>query len=161
MRAMEIDESGWPLVVHTFDGEQTDDDVMYYLKRLDELHARRRPFATLTLMRRFSPRISHVNQIGAWMNANREVNMEFCKAGAIVVASATARFMLSSFYLISSIGYPHIVSDDRAQAEAWLVAGPFVQSGMADGGLSAGMLARVPSRLTPGSVALVALALPT
>jgi hypothetical protein len=120
MHAMEIDESRWPLLVHTYDGQQTDDDITYYLRRLDEVHARRKPFATLTLIRRFAPHISHVTRLGAWMNANRESSKGLCKAGAIVVASASARFMLSSFYLISSIDYPHVVCDDRTQAEAWL-----------------------------------------
>jgi len=31
MRAMEIDEGRWPLLIHTYDGEQTDDDVAYCL----------------------------------------------------------------------------------------------------------------------------------
>ena len=79
MRVMEIDESSWPLLVHTYDGEQTDDDVTYYLKRLDEVHARRMPFVTLTRIRRFAPHIAHVNRLGAWMNAHQA--LKNCEAG--------------------------------------------------------------------------------
>jgi hypothetical protein len=121
MRAMEIDETRWPLLVHVYDGEQTDDDVTYYLRRLDEVHQKEQPFVTLTLIRRFARTFDHVSRLGAWMNANRARTTLLCKAGAIVAPSAAMRFMLSSFYLISSIDYPHLVCEDAATAEAWLV----------------------------------------
>jgi hypothetical protein len=116
---MELDDSHWPLVVQTFDGQQTDEDVEYFLKRREEICARARPFVVLTYIGDYALNLGHVARLGEALKGDVRAR-ELCKGSAILAPSPSFRFVLSSFYLITKIPFPHIVCEDEATAETWL-----------------------------------------
>jgi hypothetical protein len=119
-RAMHVDDSHWPVVVATYDGQQTDDDVEHYIGRMEAMYARREPFVALTIVRAYASNFSHVKRLGGWTKANTEASREFCKGGAIVLPSLSARFLISSFFLVFVPPFPLVVFDDVPHAVDWV-----------------------------------------
>jgi hypothetical protein len=120
VHCMQVDASYWPLVVATFDGQQTDEDLEYYIARMDEVHARRQPFVALTVARSYANSFAHVRRLGAWAKATASIQKEFCKGGAIVVPSSSGRFLISSFLLIYVPPFPMVVLEDMRTAVPWV-----------------------------------------
>jgi hypothetical protein len=120
IRCMQVDPSHWPVVLATFDGEQTDDDIEYYIQRMDEIHARRQPFVALTVARSYANNFSHVRRLGAWAKSTAKIQKEFCKGGAIIVPSSAGRFLISSFLLIFVPPFPMVVLEDLRGGVAWV-----------------------------------------
>jgi hypothetical protein len=119
-RAMHVDDSHWPVVLGTYDGQQTDDDVEHYIRRMDEMYARRQAFVALTIVRAYAGNFAHVKRLGAWTKANSEASGEWCKGGAVVLPSSAARFLISSFFLVFVPPFPLVAFDDVAPAVAWV-----------------------------------------
>lgn len=120
MGNIEFYDDRWPLLLMIIDGNQTDDDVEYYHEKLAGFHARREPFLMQTYVERYSPKISHIQAMARWTKANKEMVKKNCKGSAIVIPSETFRILLSSFFLISNIPFPYIVTTDPEEAEAWI-----------------------------------------
>jgi hypothetical protein len=117
---MRVDDGHWPVVVATYDGQQTDDDVEHYIRRMEDMYARREPFVALTIVRAYASNFSHVRRLGAWTKANTESSREFCRGGAIVLPSSSARFLISSFFLVFVPPFPLVAFDDVPPAVAWV-----------------------------------------
>jgi hypothetical protein len=117
---MQVDASYWPLVVATFDGQQTDEDLEYYIARMDEVHARRQPFVALTVARSYANNFGHVRRLGAWAKTTVSIQKEFCRGAAIVVPSSSGRFLISSFLLIFVPPFPMVVLEDMRTALSWV-----------------------------------------
>jgi hypothetical protein len=117
---MQVDVSYWPIVVATFDGEQTDEDLEYYIGRMNEVHARREPFVALTLARSYAHNFSHVRRLAAWARATVAVQKALCRGAAIVVPSSSGRFLISSFLLVFVPPFPMAVLDDQGSAVGWI-----------------------------------------
>jgi hypothetical protein len=117
LRPIRVDVSGFPLVVHTFDGKQTDDDIDAYLRECAQVYARRQPFVAITYIRDYAMTWSHIGRIGAGM---KQLPMEYCRGAALIVPFPTFRFLLSSFYLITKPPHPIVVFDDVQAGEAWV-----------------------------------------
>jgi hypothetical protein len=119
--AMNIDDHHWPLVVQTFDGLQTDEDVERFLANRAKIYARAAPFVTMTYIGAYSLNTRHISRLAEATKASTEAKV-LCRGAAIVVPSPSFRFVISAFYLIAKIPYPHIVCDDTSSAETWLCA---------------------------------------
>jgi hypothetical protein len=119
MAVMDIDDRHWPLIVQTFDGLQTDDDVERFLLHKAEIYARGLPFVSLTFVETYSLNYAHINRLAEAMKLDPP-RKALCRGSAIVCPGPSFRFVISSFYLIARIPYPHIVCDDAAAAESWL-----------------------------------------
>jgi hypothetical protein len=115
-RPIRVDASSFPLVVHTLDGKQTDDDVDAYLREVAEIFARRQPFVAITYIKEYAMIWAHIGRLGAQM---KQMPMEYCKGAALVVPFPTFRFILSSYYLIHVPPHPLVVFDQAQPAEAW------------------------------------------
>jgi hypothetical protein len=120
VHCMQVDASYWPVVLATFDGEQTDEDVEYYIGRMEEVHARREPFVALTLARSYAHSFSHVRRLAAWARSTMSVQKEFCRGAAVVVPSSSGRFLISSFLLVFVPPFPMVVLEDLRTAVAWI-----------------------------------------
>jgi hypothetical protein len=119
MVVMDIDDRHWPLVVQTFDGLNTDEDVESFLARKARIYERGAPFVTLTYIGAYAWNVAHVQRMGEAMKSEPQ-SRALCRGCAIIAPSPSFRFVISSFYLIARIPYPHVVCDDLASAESWL-----------------------------------------
>jgi hypothetical protein len=118
---MDVDESEWPLVVQTFDGDQTDADVDHFEQRMVEVVHRGEPFVTLCYIRRYAMNLAHIDRLAAFTKHHRGALEAFCKGNAIIIPSPSFRFILSSFYMMVPMPHPAIVCEDAARAGPWLV----------------------------------------
>ncbi len=117
---MQVDDSYWPLVVATFDGQQTDEDLEHYISAMNAVHARREPFVALTVARSYANNFAHVRRLGAWAKTTASVQKEFCRGAAIVVPASSGRFLISSFLLIFVPPNPMVVLEDMRAAIPWV-----------------------------------------
>jgi hypothetical protein len=113
---MRVDATSFPLVVHTLDGKQTDEDVDAYLQEVAAIFARRQPFVGITYIEEYAMVWSHIGRLGAQME---QMPLEYCKGAALVMPFPTFRFILSSYYLIHVPPHPVVVFDHAQPAEAW------------------------------------------
>jgi hypothetical protein len=122
-RVWEVDDAHWPVVVMVFDGKQTDEDIEHFIRRMDAVHSRCEPFVVLALLRARAAdlaNISHVKRVGAWAKSGGERSNMYCKGSAIVAPSSSARFLISSFFLVFVPAYPMVAFEDTPVALAWL-----------------------------------------
>jgi hypothetical protein len=115
-----VDDTQWPLVVYTFDGDQTDGDIESFLARVGEIHARREPFVTITVIRRYVPNFAHVTRVSLWMKDEREVLRRWCQANAVVTVSAAFRFIISAYRMLANPPNAIVVFDSLPAAEVWM-----------------------------------------
>jgi hypothetical protein len=121
MPCIEVDEGDWPLVLQTFDGQQTDSDIAHFEHRMAEVLERGEDFVTLCYIREYTMDLGHVRRLSDFTKSRRGAFEAFCKGGAIVIPSPSFRFILSSFYLMVPYPHPTLVCEDAARAEPWLV----------------------------------------
>jgi hypothetical protein len=117
---MHVDVAHWPVVVATYDGQQTDEDVEHYIRRMDEVHARGEPFVALTIVHEYAANFAHVKRLGAWTKETQKNFAHLCKGAATVLPSAPARFLISSFFLIFVPPFPMVAFDEVPPAVAWV-----------------------------------------
>jgi hypothetical protein len=113
---MRVDATRFPLVVHTLDGKQTDEDIDAYLSDCAEIYARRSPFVALTYVREYAMVWSHIGRLAAGM---KQFSLEHCRGAALVIPFPAFRFLLSSYYLLHVPPHPIVVFDHDAPAEEW------------------------------------------
>jgi hypothetical protein len=118
-------EVAYPIVYTKFDGEQTADDVEAYIRRFDEIHARRAPYVGITWMRRYKRHPTITDRMGRWLKESEAATRALCLGASLISQSATFRFALSTVFLVKPMVCPYVVCstfDDavafvRAQAE--------------------------------------------
>jgi hypothetical protein len=120
MSAIRLSREKWPIVIWVFDGEQTDADLDFYFKMLDEIHARRQRFATISWMKKFNSNRKHLARIGAWAKENNELTSTYNTAAAMISTSPLFRFVLSSFFLIQPMRTPYQVCASYQEATDWI-----------------------------------------
>jgi hypothetical protein len=113
---MRVDATCFPLVVHTLDGKQTDEDVDAYLSDCARIYARSKPFVSLACIREYAMVWSHIGKLAAGM---KRLSLEYCKGSALVIPFPAFRFLLSSYYLLHVPPHPVEVFDHYAPAEEW------------------------------------------
>jgi hypothetical protein len=118
-RPMRVELADFPLVVQTFDGEQSEDDVDAYLGELDRIYGRGQPFVGITYIRQYASNLAQIQRFGNWMKKNRPV-LHLNKGTALVLPSPSFRFILSSFYLIVTPPFPLVLFSTDEQAHEWL-----------------------------------------
>jgi hypothetical protein len=122
-RVWHVDDVHWPVVAMMFDGKQTDEDIEHFIRKMDEVHRRCEPFLVLTLLRARAAdlaNIAHVKRVGAWAKASSEHTNRYCQGSAIVAPSSSARFLISSFFLVFVPSYPMVAFEDTPAAVAWI-----------------------------------------
>ncbi len=120
MSVISINTDQWPLVVQVFNGQQTDADIEQFMKDFEALLAREEPFVVITEMREFASNLTHVRKFAEWSKAEGHRSKKYCLGNAFLTDSAAFSFVLSSFFLLSAMPFPHKMAKDREQAIAWL-----------------------------------------
>jgi len=120
MSVISINTDEWPLVVQVFNGQQTDADVEQYMKDFEAVLSREEAFVAITEMREFASNLSHVRRFAEWSKAEGHRSTKYCLGNAFLTESTAFSFVLSSFFLLSAMPFPHKMAKNREQAIAWL-----------------------------------------
>ena len=110
----------WPVAFWVFDGVQTDEDIDFYLSKLDEIHAKRQRFVTVSVMKKYRTNRQHLARIAAWIKENDELTHSLNLASAMISTSAVFRFVLSSLFLIQPLRIPYLVCGSLEEAYAYV-----------------------------------------
>jgi hypothetical protein len=115
-RSIELDTSKFPLVVVTFDGVQTAEEIEAYLTAFDKVHARRELFALIVHMKKYSTETKLRDRMGKWMRDCEPITRKYCVCTAMVTASTGFRFVLSALFLVKPLVVPYKVCADVDEA---------------------------------------------
>src|SRR5262245_30557869 len=94
-----LDLSQLPWVLARFDGEQTIEELEVYIRQMDEVHARKRPYAAVTWMKRYARTRAHTERMGRWMIECEEATRALCVGAGLISQSPIFRFTLSTVFL--------------------------------------------------------------
>lgn len=119
MDNISVDLDRWPLVVYTFDGQPQEQDVDFFIKAVDQIHARGETYASIGHVKKAKVDTSLVKRAAHGMIKNWPFAKQYCCGSAIVISSPVFRFLLSSFFLITPIPYPYIVTENLDEAIEW------------------------------------------
>jgi hypothetical protein len=120
MAGVEVSTKYWPVLLVKFDGEQNMHDVDYFIAEMNAVHARKQPYASISLMRKYSTERSQVQRVAQWMKATAEAPREFCVGTGIVSKSLGFRFLLTSIFLVKPMPCPYQVCSSFDEAYSWV-----------------------------------------
>ncbi|HEX9101384.1 MAG TPA: hypothetical protein VF997_04235 [Polyangia bacterium] len=120
MPGVEVTTEHWPLLLVKFDGEQTMHDVDYFIREMSAAQARRQPYASISLMRKYSSERRQVQKVAQWMKATADETRRWCVGNGIVSQSLGFRFLLSSIFLVKPMPCPYQVCASWDEALAWV-----------------------------------------
>jgi hypothetical protein len=120
MAGVEVSTEYWPMLLVKFDGAQTMGDVEYFISEMNAAHARKQPYASISLMRKYTSNPSHVQKVARWMKETADKTRELCVANGIVSQSLGFRFLLSSIFLIKPMPCPYQVCASFDEAMDWV-----------------------------------------
>jgi len=120
MAGVEVSTDHFPLVLVKFDADQTMEDCQRFMDAMDAIHRRKRPYISVSYMRRYNTDREQVRRVAEWMKANAELTRELCVATGIVTRSLGFRFLLTSIFLIRPMPCPYQVCGSFAEALAFV-----------------------------------------
>jgi len=120
MAGIEISTVHWPLLLVKFDGEQTMPDVDYFIREMAAAQARKTPYASISLMRKYSSDRSQVQKVAQWMKSTADETKRWCIGNGIVSESLGFRFLLSSIFLVKPMPCPYQVCSSWDEAMTWI-----------------------------------------
>ncbi len=120
MAGVEVSTQHWPVLLVKFDGEQTMDDVDYFIREMNAVHARKAPYASISLMRKYSSERTQVQKVAQWMKQTADFPRQYCVGTGIVSQSLGFRFLLSSIFLVRPMPCPYQVCSSFDEALAWV-----------------------------------------
>lgn len=102
---IETDESCWPIVVHTTIGIPSEQDVIAFMERADEILARGQRHAVIFDNSKGGKIPSYLRERSvAYVKRNKEALERLCIAKALVIRSAALRFLMTTLMLVTSHG---------------------------------------------------------
>ena len=120
MAGVEVSSKHWPLLLVKFDGEQNMRDVDYFLAEMSAAHARKEPYASISLMRKYSHEPGQVQRVAKWMKETADATAKYCVGTGIVSQSLGFRFLLTSIFLVKPMPCPYQVCSSFDEALAWV-----------------------------------------
>jgi hypothetical protein len=120
MAGVEITTEHWPLLLVKFDGEQTMRDVDYFISEMSAAQARRVPYASISLMKKYSSERNQVQKVAQWMKKTADETKRWCVGNGIVSQSLGFRFLLSSIFLVKPMPCPYQVCSSWDEAVSWI-----------------------------------------
>jgi hypothetical protein len=120
MASVEVSTEYWPVLLVKFDGEQNMRDVDYFIDQMNAVHARKQPYASISLMRKYSHERGQVQRVAQWMKETAAAPREFCVGTGIVSKSLGFRFLLTSIFLVKPMPCPYQVCSSFDEALAWV-----------------------------------------
>src|SRR3954464_6183138 len=109
MAGVEGTNPHWAPLLGEVGGEQTMSDVDYFIREMNAAHARKTPYASISLMRKYSSERSQVQKVAQWMKSTAELTKQYCVGNGIVSQSLGFRFLLSSIFLVKLMSCPYQV----------------------------------------------------
>jgi hypothetical protein len=106
---IEVTTSAWPIVLVKFDADQTMADCEVFIRKMEEVHARRQRYASISYMKRYSTDRKQVRRVGEWMKEARKDTADLCIGTGIITVNSAFRFVLSSIFLIKPMACPYKV----------------------------------------------------
>src|ERR1019366_372557 len=120
MAGIEVDESRFPLVVVTFEGQLADHEFDRYLLTMSRVLQRRAKNAIVFDARRAAaPTAMQRSKQAAWLKSNRAAIQQYSCGSVFVITSALIRGGLTAILWISPIPGAHTVVSTLAEGEAW------------------------------------------
>ena len=120
MASILIDEGRWPIVVLTFLGVPRDEELLWYLRKLEEFVVRGEPFvAVFDALHSGIPPRRHQEMQAEWdrRNAHRVARVQ--RGAAFVIKSPLVRVILRGYLLIQPLPCPTMVTSTVAAALEW------------------------------------------
>lgn len=116
-----IDLSASPLVIHRALGDVTREDVAAYIRHHDHVLAQGERVGVMLIVPKGSKiDRSMVEMHAAWMRERRGTLGERWVGLALVLEAVAARFMLTSFLLVSRMPIPYRVCDSYGEGALFL-----------------------------------------
>lgn len=120
MAGVEVNTEHWPMLLVKFDGEQTMDDVDFFIAQMKKAHARRERYASISLMRKYANKREHVQKVARFMKETYDATRELCVCNGIVSQSLGFRFLLSTIFLVKPMPCPYNVCASFDEAMSWV-----------------------------------------
>lgn len=116
-----LDDTRHPLVVVTFEGQLTDDEMTKYLEDMEtRVLGRRMPYAVVVDATRSRGIDARQRRIQAdWLRRHEAEIRRFNRGTAFVITSPIVRGALTAIFWIQPLPSPHVVVSTFDQAEAW------------------------------------------
>lgn len=114
------DESRWPIVVHTTIGIPSDAQLDAFMRRADEILARRQPYVVVFDNSQGGRATSYMRErTKEWLKARGPELSQHCLGTALVIRSAALRFVLSTVMFVWPAPVPAEVFGTLEEALAW------------------------------------------
>ncbi|HEY8431226.1 MAG TPA: hypothetical protein VIL20_22760 [Sandaracinaceae bacterium] len=118
--SLTTDESRWPIVIHTTIGVPSEAEVEAFMRRADEILARRAVHAVVFDNSQAGPVPGYMRRSTVeWLSRNREELERYCVGTALVIRSAALRFLMTTVMLVSSHRLEQEVFASLDPAIAW------------------------------------------
>jgi len=118
--SIDIDTSLPGVVFSRFDGEQTLADLERYIAHYNEVHKAGKPYIGINWMKRYTRDRELARRMGQWMKDTDAITRELVRGAAIITASTTFRFLLSSVFLVKPMNCPYTVCASLDEADRFL-----------------------------------------
>jgi hypothetical protein len=99
----------WPFVLTRFNGDQSQEELESYIRRMGQVHARKERYVGISYLKRYSRERAYVERIARWMKESEPVTREYCLAVGMINPSIGFRFVLSGLFLIKPMPCPYQV----------------------------------------------------
>ena len=120
MGSIHVNDSGFPLVVVTFEGSVEDREFDRYLAHLDTLLERqKRSVIVLDAARATRTPATQRRKQAEWMKENQALLRTYSVGTAFVISSPLVRGGLTAILWLQSLPTPYIVVATLAEAERW------------------------------------------
>lgn len=117
---IELDTSQWPLVVTSFTGEQTLDELEDYIAKYNQIHRRQTPYVAISCMNRYARDPQQIDRMRKWLKETEGSVRDYCLANGIVARTWGFRFVLSAVLLARPMPCPYQVCGTWEEALAFV-----------------------------------------
>lgn len=118
---IQINETHWPLVVFTFGGHITAEELENYLKASERMLARNEKYIGLVLTERMAPlELPLMRRQAAWIKQHHASLREQSLGVALVISSPMLRGVLKAILWLQPMPQPHTVCSTAEEALAWI-----------------------------------------
>jgi hypothetical protein len=122
MSTIEVDKSQWPpIMIYTFNGDQTPEDMEGLMTSWKELVELGKPFGMITKLNKFDADISHVKPVATWAKAHMDLLNKYGCASAIVSKHSRAvQILLNAFLILAPMPFPSKIVSSEEEALVWV-----------------------------------------
>ncbi len=122
MSVISIDKSLWPpIMIYSFDGQQTEEDMKGLMASWQELVDAGEPFALITKLNNFHADFAHVKPVATWAKEHIPLlKQNGCGSAIVSPHSKAIQILLNAFLLIAPLPFPSKIFSTEDEALAWV-----------------------------------------